>query len=234
MIRRWRIERSQVWVKNNGAVTKAPPGGTSRPVVCTCGYAKNGFTCVSRFPALLTRLPRSRETRRMRVGTHLKSHCCSPVFLQAARYAPKAKDLLRNFSTTEERLQSTRLSLSLSLSALTALHLLVFSSKSTSNLFEGGRQKSSRENGRKKGDCAKNVQKICEEDRKYPKSTLMIFEWNKFLFHNFIYFYREDIRSTETTRSRYMENFHRMEENFKYWREIFEHFRVTGGHPLGT
>ena len=116
MIRRWRIERSQVWVKNNGAVTKAPPGGTSRPVVCTCGYAKNGFTCVSRFPALLTRLPRSRETRRMRVGTHLKSHCCSPVFLQAARYAPKAKDLLRNFSTTEERLQSTRLSLSLSLS----------------------------------------------------------------------------------------------------------------------
>lgn len=125
-------------------------------------------------------------------------------------------------------------SLSLSLSALTALHLLVFSSKSTSNLFEGSRQKSSRENGRKKGDCAKNVQKICEEDTKYPKSTLMIFEWNKFLFHNFIYFYREDIRSTETTRSRYMENFHRMEENFKYWREIFEHFRVTGGHPLGT
>lgn len=51
-------------------------------------------------------------------------------------------------------------SLSLSLSALTALHLLVFSSKSTSNLFEGGRQKSSRENGRKRGNCAKDVQKI--------------------------------------------------------------------------
>lgn len=173
MIRRWRIERSQVWVKNNGAGNESTTGRnvTSRPVVCTCGYAKNGFTCVSRFPALLTRLPRSRETRRMRVGTHLKSHCCSPVFLQAARYAPKAKDLLRNFSTTEERLQSTRLSLSLSLSALTAIHLLVFSSKSTSNLFEGSRQKSSRENGRKKGDCAKNVQKICEEDTKYPRNT---------------------------------------------------------------
>lgn len=64
--------------------------------------------------------------------------------------------------------------------------------------------------------------------------VVMFEEWNKFLFHNFIYFYREDIRSTETTRSRYVENFHRMEENFKYWREIFEHFRVTGGHPLGT
>lgn len=71
--------------------------------------AKRGFTCVSRFPALLTRLPRSRETRRMRVGTHLKSHCCSPVFLQAAQYAPKAKDLLRNFSTSEKRPWSTRL-----------------------------------------------------------------------------------------------------------------------------
>lgn len=49
-------------------------------LVRTSGYAKNGFTCVSRFPALLTRLPRSRETRRMRVGTHLKSHrsSCRP------------------------------------------------------------------------------------------------------------------------------------------------------------
>ena len=93
-------------VKNNGAGNESthPTGGTLHRLVCTSGYAKNGFTCVSRFPALLTRLPRSRETRRMRVGTHLKSHCCSPVFLQAARYAPKAKDLLRNFSTTEERL----------------------------------------------------------------------------------------------------------------------------------
>lgn len=50
--------------------------------------------------------------------------------------------------------------------------------------------------------------------------VVMFEEWNKFLFHNFIYFYREDIRSTETTRSRYVENFHRMEENFK--REIFD------------
>lgn len=46
------------------------------------GNAKEGFTCVSRCPALLTRLLRSRGTRRMRVGTHLKSRC-SVVFLHA-------------------------------------------------------------------------------------------------------------------------------------------------------
>lgn len=222
MIRRWRIERSQVWVKNNGAGNESTTGGnvTSRPVVCTCGYAKNGFTCVSRFPALLTRLPRSRETRRMRVGTHLKSHCCSPVFLQAARYAPKAKDLLRNFSTTEERLQSTRLSLSLSLSALTCWCFRV----KVRRIFSKGVGKNLREKMEGKEAIVQRMY------RRYVKKiqniqeirVVMFEEWNKFLFHNFIYFYREDIRSTETTRSRYVENFHRMEENFKYWREIFD------------
>lgn len=131
-------------------------------------------------------------------------------------------------------------SLSLSLSALTALHLLVFSSKSTSNLFEGSRQKSSRENGRKRGNCAKDVQKIqniqkvrlwysngtnfysiilytsiekiFEVQKQHVRDTWKIFtEWKKILSErysiNLCNFYRD---------------------------RIFEHFRVTGGHSLGT